>query len=91
METFLVESPHTGVQCHQVMDTQFAAGYLHNFYWGCPDEIHTGWAIIESEDRAQALMVVPPNLRSSARVIMLAKYERSKAEAAHPKDSKETG
>ncbi|MEE9282728.1 MAG: hypothetical protein V3U49_01480 [Nitrososphaerales archaeon] len=68
-----------------MLDTQFAAGYLHNFYWGCEDDFHTGWAIIESENREQALMVVPPNLRNSARAIKLRYYDRASAETAHQK------
>lgn len=64
-----------------VLETTFAAGYLHNFDWGCEAGVHFGYAIIESENEAQALLVVPPNLLSNARAIMLVKYDRSKLES----------
>lgn len=38
--------------------------------------------IIESENKEQALLVVPPNLRSNTRVVKLVSYDRSSAEAA---------
>ncbi len=81
MDRYLIESPHTGKKCAQALETTFAAGYLHNFDWGCEAGVHVGYAIIESENEAQALLVVPPNLRSNARAIMLVKYDRSKLES----------
>jgi hypothetical protein len=51
-----------------------AMAYLHNFDWGCKVGVHTGWAIIEAEDEAQARLAVPPLVRRKARVIELTKF-----------------
>lgn len=78
MDRFLVESPHTEKQCKQAIQTIFASGYIHNFEWGCDEDIHVGYAIIESENKSQALLVVPPNLRGEAPVIKLNRFDPSK-------------
>ena len=49
-------------------------GYLYHFDWGCPDGVHTGWAIIEAEDEAQARLSVPSFVRNKARVVRLTKF-----------------
>jgi hypothetical protein len=51
MERFLIETPHTDEECLSLLDQILAMGYLHNFDWGCEDGDHTGWAIIEADNR----------------------------------------
>ena len=49
-------------------------GYLHHFEWGCKDDVHIGWAILEAESADQAQMVVPAMVRKEARVVGLTKW-----------------
>ena len=74
MERFLIETPHSEESCYLLLDEVSAMGFLHHFDWGCAAGVHVGWAIIEAEDEAQALMVVPLVVRESARAIRLIKY-----------------
>jgi hypothetical protein len=76
MERFLIETPHTAEDCEKLVDQVYAMGYLYNFDWGCKVGVHTGWAIIEAEDEAQARLAVPPLVRKKARVIELTKFTR---------------
>ncbi|MCH7819032.1 MAG: hypothetical protein IIB40_05675 [Candidatus Marinimicrobia bacterium] len=55
------------------MGQVLAQGYLAHFDWGCDDDEHCGWAIIEAENHSMALMSVPPLLRVNARAIRLTK------------------
>ncbi|MCS4537749.1 MAG: hypothetical protein HYY67_02665 [Thaumarchaeota archaeon] len=75
MDRFLIESPHTVEDCRRAVKLVFTMGYLKNFDWGCRDEVHKGWIVIEAEDQSQALLVVPPFLRSKASAVKLAKFE----------------
>lgn len=75
MERFLVESPHTEHECKLAIKLSQSAGYLNNFDWGCMDGIHIGWAVIEAENGAQALGVVPAIVRNKAKVVRLNKFE----------------
>jgi len=75
MDRFLVESPHTVHDCKLAAKLIQSMGYLNNFDWGCKDGVHTGWAIIEAENAAQALGVVPALVRNKARAVKLSKFE----------------
>lgn len=77
MDKFLVESHHTIHNCKLAVKSVQSSGYLNNFDWGCKDGVHTGWAIIEAENAAQALGIVPAMIRDKARAVRLAKFEPS--------------
>jgi hypothetical protein len=74
MERYLIETPHTDLDCHLLISQVYAMGYLYHFDWGCPDGVHCGWAIIEAEDEAQARLAVPALVRNKARVVKLTKF-----------------
>lgn len=74
MQRYLIETPHTAQDCSRLVEQVYAMGYLYNFDWGCKVGVHTGWAIIEAEDEAQAYLAVPPLVRRKARVIELTKF-----------------
>lgn len=42
MDRYLIESPHPLEKCDQTIQDLHAAGYLHQFEWGCKDNGHTG-------------------------------------------------
>ncbi|HET6807915.1 MAG TPA: hypothetical protein VFH28_02545 [Nitrososphaera sp.] len=75
MERFLIESPHTARECKLVVKLVQSMGYLNNFDWGCREGVHMGWAMIEAENAAQALGVVPALIRNQATAIKLSKWE----------------
>src|SRR5262249_11292550 len=63
MDRYLIETPHTGQECLDLIKLLNAQGYLWNFDWGCKTGIHSGWIIIDAENEAQARLVVPPLVR----------------------------
>ncbi len=75
MNRFLIESPHSEDECKKVVKSVYAFGYLNNCDWGCHSGVHTAWVTIEAENEAQALLVVPPVLRTKARAIKLVKFD----------------
>ena len=89
MPRYLIESHHTAEDCEHVISLFVYHGYLNHFDWGCKDDIHTGWAIIEAEDKKQAIMSVPPLLRNKARVIRLSHFDPEKTKAYHEKKKQE--
>ena len=74
MERFLIESPHTARECKMVVKLVQSMGYLNKFDWCCREGVHTAWAMIEAENAAQALGVVPALIRNQARAIKLSKF-----------------
>lgn len=86
MERFLIETPHTDRDCQMLVDQVYAMGFLYHFEWGCKAGVHSGWAIIEAENEAEARLAVPPIVRNKARVIQLNKFSRDQEKKAeiHP-------
>ena len=82
MQRFLIESPHSAAQCDQTIQDLHAAGYLHHFEWGCKDNDHTAWAIVDAESIEHAKQIVPWYLRDKARIVRLVKFEIANSE--HP-------
>jgi hypothetical protein len=80
MDRYLIETPHTGSECLDLIKLINAQGYLWNFDWGCEDGIHSGWAIILADNGAQARLAVPPLVRSRARIIKLNKFDATTIE-----------
>jgi len=83
MDRYLIETTHTDEECLGLLDQVLAMGYLHNFDWGCEDGDHTGWAIIEVDDREQAMLAVPAMVRSKARVVRLNKFTDEDVQRLH--------
>lgn len=75
MQKYIIESPHTAENCDQLIKDLHAAGYLHHFEWGCKDNDHTAWAIIEAESPEHAKQIVPWYVREKARIVKLVKFE----------------
>jgi hypothetical protein len=74
MQRFLIETPHTASDCQMLVDQVYAMGYLYHFDWGCKAGVHSGWAIIEAENEADARLAVPPMVRNKARIVLLNKF-----------------
>jgi hypothetical protein len=83
MKRFIVVSHHTGEDCVRALKETLAIGYLTHFEWGCKDGVHTGWAVLEAEDKSQAMLSVPTFLRSQAQVVQLTIFQADKVERMH--------
>jgi hypothetical protein len=75
MQKFLIISPHTHEECTRVIKQTLAIGYLTHFYWGCKSGDHTGYAMIEAENKEQALLSIPTMIRDNGRVIGLVQFD----------------
>lgn len=82
MHRYIVISPHTGEDCIMAVKQfrKYNAGFLTNFEWGCMDNDHTAYAIIEAENHENARMAVPPVFREKSRVVKLTHFNPMKTE-----------
>jgi hypothetical protein len=85
MPSFLIETPHTQEDCLKAIEYVLAAGYITHFHWGCKTGDHTGYAILDAKDKAEALMVVPTLGRPRARVMELTQFSPAEIKAMHDK------
>ena len=81
MNKFLIISSHTAEDCRMAVKHFQAhhANFLTHFEWGCYDNDHHAYAILEAESHEQALLSVPPLFRDKAKAIKLT-YFKPKAE-----------
>ena len=90
MDRYLVISGHTAEECRQAVKyfAEFYAGYIAHYEWGCYDNDHHAYAIIEADNHEQAKMTVPPLLRDKVKVIKLTYFYPKKAgkDPIHQKD-----
>ncbi len=75
MDRYLIETPHKERECLNLFELINAQGYLRHFDWGCMSGVHIGWAVIEAENEAEARLVVPPLVRSQARIVKVTKFD----------------
>lgn len=87
MDRYIIVSPHNAEDCDKAVREVHAAGYLHHFEWGCKDDDHTGYAILEAEGHEHAKQIVPWWLRDRAHVSRLVKFGKSAKEHPHEKST----
>ena len=85
MPSFMIQSPHTQEECLKTLDHALAAGYLTHFQWACPSGDHTGYLIIEAENKVQALMAVPSFVRGKARAVEVIQFNPDQVKSMHDK------
>jgi len=82
MKRFIVISPHTSKDCKSAVKQfrTYNAGFLTHFEWGCLDDDHTAYALVEAEDHEKAKMAVPSVFRDKAKVVRLTTFDPGKTE-----------
>ena len=83
MDRFIVIAPHTAGNCVKALQQIESMGYITHFDWGCKAGEHCGWAIVEAENAAQALMVVPSFDRPNAKAVKLVKFSPADVRSMH--------
>ncbi|MDH4347611.1 MAG: hypothetical protein OEW17_02295 [Gemmatimonadota bacterium] len=75
MPRFLIEVTHdsSAHACTRAVETLLRTGshFLTHAEWGCKDNEHKAWLIMEFDCREDALAAVPPDFRKDAKVIQL--------------------
>ena len=85
MARFLVHVPHTPDECVRALDSVLGHSetLLGRFDWGCKDDEHIGWAVLEAQDESTALMMLPSHIRGEAHATMLSKFTAEEVKAFH--------
>ena len=94
MPRFLIEVPHdpAPIACTRAVEVLLRTGshFLTHADWGCKDNEHKAWIIMDFDSRHDALNTVPVDFRKDAKVVELNWFTldengnvRSSAIAAH--------
>jgi len=78
MERFLIELEHEPVKeaCNLAVKTLLATGshFLTNADWGCKDNDHRCWIVVEVESRDEARAILPAIYKNEAKIIRLTRF-----------------
>ncbi len=78
MSRFLIEVPHPADQlgCARVVQTFLSTGshFLTNAEWGCSDDVHCAWMIVDVDSKEEARAILPPAFRADARIVSLNRF-----------------
>jgi hypothetical protein len=89
MATFLVETTHeaSANACMRSLDAAVAQGshFLTNIQWGCDDDVHKTWIIIEAESKSEVLAMIPPMDRAVSTIVNIRKFTAEEAREMHAK------
>ena len=86
MPKFLIEVPHEAdtLECTRVVHVFLSTGshFLTNAEWGCKSGVHSAWMLVDMDNQADALAIVPPAFRAHARVVGLTRFTLAEIEPA---------
>jgi hypothetical protein len=75
MGRFLIEVPHEAerVACARAVQILLKTGshFLTHADWGCTDGEHKAWIVAEVASKEEARSILPPSLRSQAKIVQL--------------------
>ena len=78
MARFLIELEHEATleACEKAIETILSTGshFLTNTEWGCKDEDHRCWVIVDVDSKEEARAILPPVYRNEAKIIKLFRY-----------------
>jgi len=81
---FLIEVPHDSdaVECSKAVQALLTTGshFVTHAEFGCLDGVHSAWLIVDLDNKAEALAIVPPAFRAHSRVVGLNRFELRKIE-----------
>ncbi len=78
MPRFMVEVPHdpTPLACTKAVEVLLRTGshFLTHADWGCKDNVHKAWIVMDFDSRQEALGSVPADFRSQATIVQLNRF-----------------
>jgi hypothetical protein len=89
MPLYLIKTRHTFRNCLASLDEQLmhAARSLEEFVYTCSEGEHAGYAIVEANNRSEALSILPDSLRRDASVLKVDRFTADDIRSFHAKAS----
>ncbi len=85
MPRYLIEVEHedSKAACDRAVAAFLATGshFMTNADWGCGDEVHKAWFIVDLDSKEQARSILPPLFRERAKIISLQQFSMQAREA----------
>ncbi len=85
MAHYIIELSHSKEECLQALTTIVNLGMHigHHTWWGCGSGVHTGWLDLEVDSESDARGVIPPAIRSQARLVEVHRFTPEEVRNLH--------
>ena len=84
MPRFMIEITHEDniEACEYAKRAFYRTGshFMTNAEFGCQDEVHKAWLIVEVDSKDDAERIIPPDFRNNAQIVTLEKMDPSDME-----------
>lgn len=89
MPLYMIKTRHTLRNCLASLDEQLMhdARSLHEFVYTCGEGEHAGYAVVEANNRSEAMGMIPESLRREASVWKVDRYTADDIRSFHAKAS----
>lgn len=78
MPRYLIEVPHENTKeaCERAIRVFMETGshFVTHADWGCQDDEHKAWIVVDLDSKEEALTLLPPLFRHDAKIITLEKF-----------------
>ena len=78
MNRYLVEVEHDSDKeaCDRAVKTLLSTGshFMTNADWGCEDDVHKGWFVVEADSKEEVKMIVPLEYRNGTTITSVVKF-----------------
>jgi len=78
MTRFLIEVPHENKKetCDRAVRIFMETGshFMTNAEWGCGDDVHKAWFIVDMDSKDEARAILPPLFRQAATITALQSF-----------------
>ncbi|MBN2364847.1 MAG: hypothetical protein JXL67_01675 [Calditrichaeota bacterium] len=84
---YMVVLSHTPQECLTQLDRINAKGadVLNKFDWGCKSGVHTGYALIKSQNESEVINMLPSDEKKQAEIVKVDKFTPEELEKIHKK------
>jgi hypothetical protein len=86
MAKFLIELEHEAdvEACKRAVEIvlSFGSHFLTNAEWGCEDNVHKCWIMVDLENKDEARSILPPVYRNEAVITKVKRYSLEKMKKA---------
>jgi len=76
---FLIELEHEATKeaCYKAYEIILSTGshFLSNAEWGCEDNVHCCWIMVDLENKDEARAILPPVYRDEAKITEIKRYK----------------
>ena len=78
MAKFLIELEHEASKeaCERAVEIILSSGshFLTNAEWGCEDNVHKCWIMVDLDSKDEVQSILPPVYRNEAQITQITKY-----------------